>query len=221
MVVIYEWVRNVVIYLILNTIIMNLLGNSSYKKYVSIVSGMIMLLIVVSPFLKLLDMDGILDYYLNANIYQADVSDFQSELRLMEDKQIDAIYAGLKERIREQVTLILQEENLYLYDLYIVINQDATSDSFGQIKLLSIDAGYLEDEGIPAYTIDIEKIMISDIKNNDVYNDENNGSVFKYDGQKKKSEMNLPSPEEINIKKRLSEFYNMKQDNINISIKKG
>ena len=47
---IYDWVRNTVIYLILNTIIMNLLGNSSYKKYVSIVSGMILLVIVVSPF---------------------------------------------------------------------------------------------------------------------------------------------------------------------------
>ena len=29
---VYEWVRNIVIYLILNTIIMNLLGNSSYKN---------------------------------------------------------------------------------------------------------------------------------------------------------------------------------------------
>ena len=34
---IYDWVRNTVIYLILNTIIMNLLGNSSYKKYVNII----------------------------------------------------------------------------------------------------------------------------------------------------------------------------------------
>ena len=29
---------------------------------------------------------------------------------------------------------------------------------------------------------------------------------------------NIPSPEEIHIKNRLSDFYNMKQDNINISI---
>lgn len=76
-----EWVRNIVIFLILNTIIMNLLGNSSYKKYVSIVSGMILLLIVVSPFLKLLRIDEILDYYLNTNIFQSDMSNIQSELR--------------------------------------------------------------------------------------------------------------------------------------------
>ena len=96
---IYEWVRNIVIYLILNTIIMNLLGNSSYKKYVSIVSGMILLLIVVTPFLKLFNIDEILDYYLNANIYQADVSEFQNELMLMEESQKDKVYAELNEMI--------------------------------------------------------------------------------------------------------------------------
>ena len=41
---------------------------------------MILLLIVVSPFLKLLNMNEILDYYLNTNIYQVDASDFQKQI---------------------------------------------------------------------------------------------------------------------------------------------
>lgn len=207
---IYAWVRNIVIYLILNTIIMNLLGNSSYKKYVSIVSGMILLLIVVSPFLRLIDMDEILDYYLNTNIYQSDVSDFQNELRLMEDKQKDAVLAGFTDRVKEQVIDILQEDKLYLYDFDVLINQDVKSGSFGQIISLTIEAGYLEDIGIPVNMINVEKIVISDIsKNNKDYDYEEDSAP------------NLPSPEEIHIKKRLSDFYNMKQDNINISIKEG
>ncbi len=204
---IYEWVRNIVIYLILNTIIMNLLGSSSYKKYISIVSGMILLLIVVSPFLRLFKMDDILDYYLNTNIYQADVSDFQNELKLMEDKQKDVVFAGFEERIREQVADMLQNDGLYLYEMEVVINQDGESDSFGELRSLSITAGYLEDEGIPVHMIDIEKIVISDNKCGDK--------------NIKESIENLLSPLEIQIKKRLSDFYNMKQDNINISIKEG
>ena len=202
---IYEWVRNIVIYLILNTITMNLLGSSSYKKYISIVSGMILLLIVVSPFLKLLNMDEILDYYLNANIYQADVSDFQNELKLMEDKQKDVVFAGFEDRIREQVANILQDDGLYLYEMEVVVNRDGDSDSFGEIRSLSINAGYLEDEGIPVHMIDIERIVISANKCEDIM----------------ESIENLLSPLEIQIKKRLSDFYNMEQDNINISIKEG
>ena len=203
---IYEWVRNIVIYLILNTIIMNLLGSSSYKKYISIVSGMILLLIVVSPFLKLLNMDGILDYYLNSNIYQSDVSGFQKELSLMEDKQKDVVFAGFKDRIKEQVSDVLQDGGLYLYDVEVVFNQNTESSSFGEIESMKISAGYLEDEAIPAHKINIEKIMISS-------NTE--------DTEDEQSEQKLPSPEEIHIKNRLSDFYNMKQDNINISIQGG
>ena len=209
---IYAWIRNIVIYLILNTIIMNLLGSSSYKKYVSIISGMILLLIVVSPFLKLLDMDGILDYYLNSNIYQSDVSDFQSELRLMEDKQKNAVIAGFKDRVKEQVYEMLQEDKLYLYDLDVVIDDDSESESFGEIKSLSIDAGYLEDAGIPVHMIDIGKIVISNVN-------ENEAGEYINDEYGEKGMQKLPSPLEIHLKKRLSDFYNMKQDNINISIK--
>lgn len=200
----YEWVRNIVIYLILNTIIMNLLGASSYKKYVSIVSGMILLLIVVTPFLKLLKMDDILDYYLHSNIYQADVSDFQSELRLMEDKQRDIVCGAFKDRIRDQVADILESDGLYLYSIDLVMNQDVESSRFGEIEELKINAGYLEDQGIPAHKINVKKIVISKIDR-----DKNN---------KDDSVANLPSPEEIHIKNRLSDFYNMKEDNINISI---
>jgi len=199
--VIFDWVRNIVIFLILNTIIMNLLGNSSYKKYVSIVSGMILLLIVVSPFLKLLNMDEILDYYLNTNIFQSDMSNFQSELRLMEDKQKDVVFAGFKDNIREQVAEFLEADGLYLYELDVVFNQSIDSNSFGEIESLEIKAGYIEDEGLPVNIIHIDKINISNsIKDKNIF------------------ENNLFSPEEIQIKKRLSDFYKMKQDNINISI---
>ncbi len=204
---IYEWVRNIVIYLILNTIIMNLLGNSSYKKYVSIVSGMILLLIVVTPFLKLFNIDEILDYYLNANIYQADVSDFQNELRIMEDSQKDKVYAELNKMISAQVADILLENDLYLYKVDIVINQDVTSNSFGEIESLNITAGYVEDKGIPVQKINIERIAIS----GKIEDSEDDINIMQ----------SLPSPAEIQIKNRLSDFYNMKQDNINISIQGG
>lgn len=203
----YEWVRNIVIYLILNTIIMNLLGNNSYKKYISIVSGMILLLIVVSPFLKLLKLDGIMDYYLNSNIYQADVDDFQKELRVMEKKQKDEVFSDFKNRISEQVADILLKDGLYLYNLEVAMNQDVESKNFGEIDSMEIMAGYLEDEGVTTANISVDKIIISTTNSSNI--DEENRTA------------NLPSPQEIYIKNRLSDFYNIEQDNINISIQGG
>ncbi|NLL73705.1 MAG: stage III sporulation protein AF [Clostridiales bacterium] len=194
---VYEWVRNIVIYLILNTVIMNLLGSSSYKKYVSIVSGMILLLIVLSPFLKLLRMDGIMDYYLNSNIYNSEARDFKRELKLMEDKQRDEVFTDYKEKIKEQVEELISKDGLYIYDFDLVMNMDEDSEDFGHIKDIKIEAGYEKYESAPVQKISIDRIVISE-----------------------KALQKIDSPEEIQIKNKLSDFYNMEQDNININIQR-
>lgn len=122
----------------------------------------------------------------------------------MENKQKNVVLSGFKDAVRDQVADILQEDGLYLHDMDIVINQDAESKSFGEIESLTIKAGYLEDEGIPVSFIQIDKIIIADNKKDNDYDIANMN--------------NLLSPEQIQIKKRLSDFYKMEQDNINISI---
>lgn len=204
---IYEWVRNIVVFLILNTIIMNLLGNSNYKKYVSIVSGMILLLIVISPFLNLLKLGDILDYYLNANIYRTNMSEYKNKLIMMEEKQKEAVFNDLKNRLKDHVSELLKEEGLYLYDFDVAINKDENSRNYGEIESMYITAGYVEEEGMPVQKIIIDKIRIPDIGKNSGPGDKNIKSIL--------------SPEEIRIKNKLSDFYNMEQDNINISIQGG
>jgi stage III sporulation protein AF len=109
--------------------------------------------------------------------------------------------------ISAQVADILLENDLYLYKVDIVINQDVTSNSFGEIESLNITAGYVEDKGIPVQKINIERIAIS----GKIEDSEDDINIMQ----------SLPSPAEIQIKNRLSDFYNMKQDNINISIQGG
>jgi stage III sporulation protein AF len=59
-----------------------------------------------------------------------------------------------------------------------------------------------EPDSIPSFgRIDIEKI--------------------EFGGQEEKASENLPSPAEINIKNKLSDFYYIERDNINISIQGG
>jgi len=186
---------------------MNLLGNSNYKKYISIVSGMILLIIVTTPFIKLLKLGDIMDYYLNANIYRTDISDYKNKLILMEEKQKEAVINELKNRIKDHVSELLAEEGLYLYDFDIAINRDENSRNYGEIEAMYITAGYEESENIPVQKINIERIVISDLKKD--------SKSAKEDRQK------IPSPEEIHLKNRLSDFYNLKKDNINISIQGG
>jgi len=204
---IYEWIKNIVIYMILNTVIMNLLGNSSYKKYVSIVSGMILVLIVISPLIKFLNIEEQLDYFFDSNRFVIEASDFENSLVQMEEQQRDEIFTEYKGKIRETVEKIIQKEGLYLLDFDVTIEADTESEKFGEILQFNIKASYNKSEEITEDSLRIDPVIISKIE------------VAKQ--EEKQSIDTLPSPDEINIKNKLSDFYNIEADNINISIQGG
>jgi len=204
--VIYAWVKNIVIYMILNTIIMNLLGNSSYKKYVSIVSGMILVLIVISPLINVMELDKKFDYLLLSNNFSIETSDFKSDLNKMEEQQSDVVFTEYEDRLKTQVTEMLLEEGVYLTSFHLTIDQEVKNATFGYILGMDITAGLNKEKVNSDVIPSVDEIEINPIN---------------IKGQEEKAEINLLSPMEINIKKRLSDFYNIEPDNINISIQGG
>ncbi len=199
---IYNWIRNVVIYMILNAIIMNLLGNKSYKKYVSIVSGMILVLIIISPLMNYMDLEDTLDYYLQANDFSVETSEFKNDLNRMEEAQSDAIFAEYEEKIRLQVEGMLQEEKLKLVSFDLTIDKNTKHSTFGEILQMDISAEMEKSEEEDDHLF-VDKIDIVSIRINE---------------WEEKNAADPPSPMEINIKNKLADFYNIEQVNINISI---
>ena len=206
---VYSWIKNIIIYLIINTIIMNLLGNKSYKKYVSIVSGMILVLIVISPLTKLMKLDANLDYFLQSNDFAIESTEFRNQLNLMEEKQNETIFAQYEEKIRLQVGEILLTQDVYLDSCHITIDKKADSRTFGEILKMDIKARL--ENGEQENTKPAKRLIIDEIETVKITIGE----------QQETSDLELPSPMEINIKNKLSSFYNIEQSNINISIQGG
>ena len=203
----YSWIRNIVVYMIMNTIVMNLLGNKSYKKYISIVSGMILVLIVITPILKLVKLDQSLDYFFNSKNFVVDTSEFQNELEGVEKDQQEAVFAEFENEIKEQVKEMLQKENVSVDSIDIIFNTDSESEMFGSIEAMKIHAVVDESQdSSDKNELNIDEIKIAQVTIGD---------------EEKPSEKQVPSPMEITIKKELADFYNIEQGNINISIQGG
>lgn len=202
---IYSWIKNIVIYLIINTVIMNFLGNKSYKKYVGIVSGMILVLIVVSPLIKFMKLEENLDYFLQSNDFSIESSDFKHNLSQMEEKQSNAIFAEYKEKIKKQVEALLLKEHVVLKSFQVVIDTKPDSSTYGEIQSMKITAA-LKEEDEKENRLNIEQIEIPRIN---------------IRPEEADTADNVPSPLEINIKNNLSDFYNIEPGNINISVQGG
>jgi stage III sporulation protein AF len=207
--VIYSWVKNIVIFLVLTTIVTNLLGKSSYKKYVNLISGIILVILVISPLLKLFQLDKTLDYYFTNNSLLAEAEDINDELVNAEESQKNAIFEEYKTEIGKQVGNLLEKEDLYVNSCEVTVDEDEDSVTYGSILSLSIVAGYTRSDSEETSS-EIKDIKIEDIKiGEEEESKEEAGN---------NSESKTLSPSEINAKNLLSDFYNMNSDNINISI---
>ena len=58
---IYEWVRNIVFYQIITSIIINLIPNNVYVKYIRFFMGMLFVLIAIQPLLKVMKLADKID----------------------------------------------------------------------------------------------------------------------------------------------------------------
>lgn len=54
---IYEWVQNVAVYLILMTVIIQAVPNEEYQKYVKFYMGLVIVLMLCTPIIKLLSLE--------------------------------------------------------------------------------------------------------------------------------------------------------------------
>lgn len=202
---VYSWVKNIIIFLVLSTIVNNLLGKSTYKKYINLITGIILVILVISPFFKVFELDKSLEYYMSTNFFVAESENINKVLLDSEQEQKDRILAEYKDRINEQIASLIKNQDLYVIDLKITIDEEPGSVSFGSLKTIDLKAGYkkqkTKDNLSKMEPIEIDKIKIG--------NEEEDHRT---------NERDILSPEEINVKNLLSDFYNMKPDNINISI---
>jgi stage III sporulation protein AF len=167
---------------------------------------MILVLIVISPLINFMKLDMNFEYFLMSNDFAVETSDFKNKLNQMEEKQNDAVFSEYEGKLKKQVAEMLLNDGVHLVSFDLTFDRDVQNMTYGEIMGMgitaSLDKGEEERNEIPPLDlIEISKIDI--------------------DGQAEKSNEDLPSPMEINIKNKLSDFYNIEPDNINISIQGG
>lgn len=208
---VYSWLKTIVIFMIFLTILSNLLGKSDFKKYIRVVTGLLLVLVTMNPILKLISMDESFDYYFDSVSFNLQTTEVANEMKDAEKAQRQNILKKYKEEIVSQIEDLLKAEDLYLLSATVTIEEDSNSDDYAKIKQLTVEATYYVQDSKSETTIqkvDIPKIEIG-------------SSAPSGEVKEEKESKDFLTPMEIHIKTVLSDFYNMKADNINISIQGG
>ncbi len=208
---IYSWIKDIVIFMVLISVITNLMGKSSYKKYINLISGIILVILVISPLLKIFQLDNTLDYYFTTNSLTAqagEVQDINEKFGEIEGSRQEEILTQVKAKIKDKINELLDEEDVETESIEIILEEDAASSSYGSLKGLKVKGVYKSavNKAKEKETIKIDRVEINEIN-------------VKKDNTSTEAVMDFISPVEIKAKKILSDFYNLDADNINISIR--
>lgn len=76
---IYEWIQNIAFYLILITAVIHVIPDSGYKKYIRFFTGLVLILLILNPVLRLFQME-----HWVTDIYQS--KEYQKQIEKMEEQ---------------------------------------------------------------------------------------------------------------------------------------
>ncbi len=92
----YEWVRNVACYLVLVTAVMQVLPNKDYEKYIHFFTGLVLVLMLLTPILKIFGNEDIFSKIYNQDTYEEQMQQFRKmqEDILQTEKEQEEIEVG-------------------------------------------------------------------------------------------------------------------------------
>lgn len=153
----YGWVRNITYYLILITVITNLLPNKKYEKYIKLFAGMVLILLVLKPLTGSLRLEDKITYYFESISFQNEAEDLKKEILGMEDFRLSQIISQYESAVAQDLEQMTRDAGFYPKDTRVSIERNQESPSFGSVTgiIMTIAAApaVLED-GIQKNTMD-------------------------------------------------------------------
>lgn len=85
----YEWIENIAFYLVILTVAIQLIPNNSYKKYIRFFTGLILVIMLSSPILKIFGMEEVFrDFYESAE-YEQKMKEIENATKYLEDISLE------------------------------------------------------------------------------------------------------------------------------------
>ena len=143
----YDWIRNIVIFLLLIILMDQLLPNAQYKKYVKVSFGMILIILVFSPVLSFLRLDNPMEYYYELENFKLAGKENNFDIEAIEASKSHVIVEQYKSALGQQVRQLVENEGGKLENVEIRVEEDASSQDYGNVLNIRLEIRS-EDEGI-------------------------------------------------------------------------
>ncbi|WP_169735921.1 stage III sporulation protein AF [Alkaliphilus transvaalensis] len=206
-----EWIVTILSMIIFITFVEFLLPNNNHKRYINVIIGLMIMLVVLRPLMGLVNGGVNLGDNILQTSNQMEVMTMQNRMQTFEVANQETVIHIYKENVKSQMKNRLEKQLGYqVYDIELAIEEN-NNDEFGIIKEINIILAEGTKETEARDDKRIKDVQVS--VNVNVSLSEKNYNNVKADS------ILLDSEEEI-IKNDFSTLYQVSKEKINISVLK-
>lgn len=143
----YNWIRSLTFYLIFVTVIINLLPDKKYEKYLRFFFGMVFLLLVIQPFTSGFRIEEKIAYYFSTITLQNDASDLQKELLGAEDVRLEQMFTRYESAVAEDIRQLAEAGGFHVYRADVSLGRTADQPDYGRVSKIGLTVSLEEKKG--------------------------------------------------------------------------
>lgn len=155
---VYDWIKTIIFYMILMTVVLNVLPSGKYHKYIKFFSGMVLILLVMRPLTGIANLEDKMAYYYDLFSFSGEAAELKADIEGMDEKRYQSMISQYESAIAMDISAMVKEVGLTQIDAKVELNQEVESEEFGKVTYLELTVAYEKDSGPPIY---VEPISIS------------------------------------------------------------
>ena len=156
-----RWVLNIVTLVTFLVLLEIIIPSGKIKKFVNLISGFILIIAIITPFLNLLSRGiDLRDFEISTRNF-IDRKEIEKKSQIFEKKQMKQVTELYRKKIIDQLELSAKQvEGVIQADGDVIINEDYSSNSYGEIKRVYLHIKLEEKKQNLETVAKIEKIKI-------------------------------------------------------------
>lgn len=142
-----QLVQSILVYVVIVTVLRGLITNPKYSQYFQFFSGIIMILLMLSPVLSVLSFENEWYDILEEKVLQMDLDNIKEEMRIADERFEEMVKKEYEETVKKQVMVMAEEKGIELEEASVAINQEGEEWQIEEIVVLmkAAKAGQAEE----------------------------------------------------------------------------
>ena len=173
-----DYIKNIGYFLILMSLVSNVMPDNSYKKYCRMFCGLILVVLVINPFYEFLNYEGDIKDIFAMTSYESKAMELKNQIKMSESNTRDRVIGEYEKLIVNELQGSAREEGLYIMEAQVELTEGEDIQLSGLNLIVTeknISTDEIEDELLEEQEkieqgtkIKIEDISIGDVKDENV-----------------------------------------------------